>query len=266
MCAKHYAGHGINAQIEAYDHEYPVISNAVISNVTADGYTVTCTVTDNWGLHRVAFPTWTLLNDQDDLAADFINTQTGTKDGNTYTFNVKTSDHNNETGAYVTHIYARDKGGNTVSLALSVVDVKNPEITVHSASAYSVDNDFVLVAAVQTSVNTLLAQFENEDLEVLDSNGYAISGASIVGTGARINLYQNGEVVDTATVVVLGDLDGNGVVDTTDYLRAKSAVYGNFTLSDAQTKAADVDGSDSLDSQDFQNIKSYFLGLNSLYE
>ena len=44
MCARHYAGHGINAQVEAYDHEHPVISNVAISNVSADGYTVSCTV------------------------------------------------------------------------------------------------------------------------------------------------------------------------------------------------------------------------------
>ena len=88
------------------------------SNVSAAGYTVTCKVTDDWGVSKVAFPTWTVANDQDDLAADFLNTQKGTKNGNTYTFRVNASAHNNETGAYVTHIYATDCAGNRVSLPL----------------------------------------------------------------------------------------------------------------------------------------------------
>jgi hypothetical protein len=243
-----------------------VISNAVISDVTAEGYTVTCTVTDNWGLSAVAFPTWTLLNDQDDLAADFMNTQRGTQNGNTYTFTVKASDHNNETGAYVTHIYAKDKGGNTVSLALNVVNVENPHITVIPSLGRSIDEKLHYVVAEQTTVDRLLSQFENEGLQVKDSNGYAVSGTTVVGTGATINLYRDGEVIESVTVVVPGDLDGNGIVDTTDYLRLKAAVHGSFMLNDVQTEAADVDETGSLDSQDYQNIKSYFLGNYNLRE
>ena len=40
MAAKHYAGHGINAQIEAYDHQHPVISEVNVSDVSDTGYTV----------------------------------------------------------------------------------------------------------------------------------------------------------------------------------------------------------------------------------
>lgn len=146
MCAKHYAGHGINAQIEAYDHSHPVITDAVITDITADGYTVSCKVTDNWGISKVVFPTWTLLNDQDDLAENFMNTQTGTKDGDIYSFQVKASDHNYETGAYVTHIYAIDKGGNQTQLILSTVEVKEPvlsQITLTDSSGFSISDSYV---------------------------------------------------------------------------------------------------------------------------
>ena len=130
MAARHYAGHGINAQIEAYDHEYPVVTDIKVTDVTSAGYTITCKVTDNWGVSKVAFPTWTVANDQDDLPADFMNTQKGTKNGNTYTFRVKASDHNNEGGKYVTHIYAVDKGGNTTKLVMDLVTVEDPVQTV----------------------------------------------------------------------------------------------------------------------------------------
>ncbi|WP_410954983.1 GBS Bsp-like repeat-containing protein, partial [Pseudomonas aeruginosa] len=67
------------------------------------GYTVTCTVTDNVGVTRVAFPSWTHFNGQDDLFW-----RDGTKSGNTYSFRVNKSEHNGESEWYSTHIYAYD--------------------------------------------------------------------------------------------------------------------------------------------------------------
>jgi hypothetical protein len=107
------------------DKEPPVISNVSYSNVSAAGYTISCTVKDNGSIKGVAFPTWTVRNGQDDLPANFMSTQLGTKSGDTYTFRVNASAHNNETGPYITHIYAEDRGGNVTSLPLSAVDVRN---------------------------------------------------------------------------------------------------------------------------------------------
>jgi hypothetical protein len=128
--ARHYAGYGIKEGKAGYDSTKPTITDVTVSDVSAAGYTITCKVTDNWGVSKVAFPTWTVANDQDDLPADFMNTQKGTKNGNTYTFRVKASDHNNEGGKYVTHIYAVDKGGNTTKLVMDLVTVEDPVQTV----------------------------------------------------------------------------------------------------------------------------------------
>jgi hypothetical protein len=255
------------------DTTNPVISDAVISNVTATGYTVTCKVTDDWGVNTVAFPTWTHNNGQDDLPEQFMKTQVGTKNGDIYTFQVKTSDHNNETGYYTTHIYAMDCAGNTVSIALDAVNVKDPsaveptlgKITLVSSSLYTIGEKMVNSVTEGTSVDALLKQFENEVLEVVDCKGTVISGSALVGTGAQINLYKNDELIDSVTVVILGDVDGNGIVDTTDVVRVKAAFLGTFALSDAENKAADVDGNDIIDTTDYMRVKSHFIGAYDLY-
>jgi hypothetical protein len=266
MAAKHYAGHGINAQIEAYDHEHPVISDVNITDVSAQGYTVTCNVKDNWGISKVVFPTWTVLNDQDDLADDFMNTQQGTENGDTFTFRVNASDHNNEGGAYITHIYAIDKGGNKTQLVLDIVDVKNvlARIAVQATSEYSVRQICLTNVKLGTTVTALLGEMENEVLEVVDATGKVISGQSVVTTGSKINLYDNGTLVDTVVIGVLGDLDGNGIIDTTDYLRVKAAFQESYSLSTAETGAADVDGSGEVDSTDYMRIKEHFLEMYHL--
>ena len=268
MCARHYAGHGINAQIEAYDHDAPKITNATVTNVSSSGYTVTCTVTDNWGLSKVAFPTWTLQNGQDDLAEDFMNTQSGTQSGNTYTFRVNASSHNYETGNYATHIYAVDKGGNQTKVELDTIVVKDPgptQITLSASASYVKSGGFLKNVSGATTVQSLLRQFENDDLQVVNQSGSTIKGSSLVGTGAVIKLYDNGVLVDSVTVVVLGDVDGNGKVDSTDYMRIKSKFLSTYTLGTAENSAADVDGNGVVDSTDYMRIKSQFLGSYNLY-
>ena len=116
------------------DTELPVISNVQVTNVTTEGYDVSCTVTDNVGVNRVVFPTWTALNDQDDLAPewwDVNHTATrGTQNGDTWTFHVNIADHNNEHGTYLTHIYAYDDAGNRNVFTLEIeVPVPDPTLT-----------------------------------------------------------------------------------------------------------------------------------------
>ncbi|EHM90671.1 hypothetical protein HMPREF1021_02566 [Coprobacillus sp. 3_3_56FAA] len=84
-------------------NEAPVISNAKITNVSRSGYTVTCTVTDDNAVDRVLMPTWSENNGQDDLIW-----YTANRTGNTYTIEVKTSNHKNDSGKYHTDIYAYD--------------------------------------------------------------------------------------------------------------------------------------------------------------
>lgn len=122
-------------EVEEADTEKPVISNVVVSDVSTLGYTITCTVTDNTGIDRVQFPTWTLKNDQDDIQLDWGTSEKarGTINGNTVTFRVNDSEHNYEKGTYITHIYAYDTFGN-YSIAQMKVNVENQYIPINSAT------------------------------------------------------------------------------------------------------------------------------------
>lgn len=126
---------GWNAPRVYVDTEIPVISDVQVTNVTTEGYDVSCTVTDNVGVNRVQFPTWTDANGQDDLLSDWsINPKaSGTRNGDTWTFHVSIADHNNERGKYITHIYAYDDAGNiqsNINVASGVeVPVPNPTLT-----------------------------------------------------------------------------------------------------------------------------------------
>ncbi len=142
-----YGGKTYYGEVKSFrtagDGTAPVISNVKVSNVTNKGYTVSCTVTDNVGVAKVQFPTWTLKNDQDDLIKDWGSNAkaSGTKNGSTYTYQVKISDHNNETGMYTTHIYAYDSAGNYSSKEVGNINVDGTSPTVNKIESFDVKND-----------------------------------------------------------------------------------------------------------------------------
>ena len=126
---------GWNAPRVYVDTEAPVISNVQVTNITTEGYDVSCTVTDNVGVNRVVFPTWTVLNDQDEIASEWWNADhtatRGTRNGDVWTFHVNIADHNNERGAYLTHIYAYDDAGNRIcSTDAGLIEVPEPYPTI----------------------------------------------------------------------------------------------------------------------------------------
>lgn len=96
------------------DAQPPVITDVTVSNVSSSGYTITCTVKDNYGLQKVQFPTWTWKNGQDDLVWEWRTDYScsGVIEGNKVTYRVDASEHNYEEGLYYTHIYAIDTFGN----------------------------------------------------------------------------------------------------------------------------------------------------------
>ncbi len=105
------------------DFSAPTISNVVVSDVSSTGYTVSCTVTDNVGVTKVEFPTWTEANGQDDLVW-----HQGTINGNIASCRINISDHNGEQDVnYITHIYARDFSGNVSSVNNSAY----PNLLIH---------------------------------------------------------------------------------------------------------------------------------------
>ena len=122
-------------------NEAPVISNAKITNVSRSGYTVTCTVTDDNAVDRVLMPTWSENNGQDDLIW-----YTANRTGNTYTIEVKTSNHKNDSGKYHTDIYAYDSEGKVSKVELTATVpganeapvISNAKITNVSRSGYAV--------------------------------------------------------------------------------------------------------------------------------
>lgn len=108
---------------EYIDLTPPVISDITVTDIGVDGYTVSCMVTDGCPISRVQFPTWTMINGQDDIIHDWTTDPAarGSQSGTRYTYRVQRSAHNYEIYNYITHIYAYDSSGNYSSATVATV-------------------------------------------------------------------------------------------------------------------------------------------------
>ena len=194
------------------DKTGPTITNAKITDVSSTGYTVTCTVTDAHGVNRVQFPTWTDKKGQDDLLSGWeVNPKaSGTRNGNTFTFRVKTSDHNNESGTYYTHIYAYDNsyrgnGSGPVMLSATVpvppVEVTGVKLNKTSLSFTGTGSSQTLTATVSPSnaTNKTLTWSSSNTSVATVSNG--VVKAVGFGTATITAKSNNGKTASCSVTV-----------------------------------------------------------------
>jgi len=100
----------------------------------------------------------------------------------------------------------------------------------------------------------------NGSVIVKNKNGNVITGEAVVGTGSVI-------IVGTTnyTIVVKGDISGDGEIGSIDYLFAKRAFLGTITLTETQLKAACLGGTALPTSTDYLKIKRHFLGTFDIF-
>lgn len=92
-----------------FDTEAPTISDINVKQILYFGYYISCTVSDNVGVAKVQYQTWTEKNGTDDLTDSVID---GNISDGKVRFYISRKDHNKETGKYITHISVEDTSGN----------------------------------------------------------------------------------------------------------------------------------------------------------
>ncbi len=158
-------------------------------------------------------------------------------------------------------------GGNSLAQVRYLLPIEETEsaIVIKDSSSLSSDGTYLKGIKNKTTVSSVLSELENSDVVIVDKNGNVLSDSAICSTGCKVVLAYDGEVVDSLEIVVLGDVDGSGVVDATDYMRIKSVFVGKYSLQGAYFISADVMEDGVINSTDYLRIKSFFIGAYDLY-
>lgn len=118
-------------------------------------------------------------------------------------------------------------------------------------ASYKVSGDFVYDFSVGEKIDRIEEKIDNDDVE--------IKGKKVIGTGDKIKF--NGE---SYTVVIYGDVTGDGEITSADLLKIRQYLLGMTSLSGAYKEAAKTTGGKSVTSADLLKVRQYLLGMTKI--
>lgn len=119
-------------------------------------------------------------------------------------------------------------------------------------AGYKIDGEYVFDFEIGEKVDEVKEKLKDSNIEI-QSDGKRI------GTGSRIKL--NGQ---SYTVVVYGDLTGDGEVSIADLVKMRQYLLGKTNLSEAYKEAANVDNKSGVSIADLVKVRQYLLGKTKL--
>jgi hypothetical protein len=146
--------------------------------------------------------------------------------------------------------YAKDNG-----LEYIFIDEIKETVTLFPDSVYKIKDGYIYGVSSKTSYSEFLSQFTS-DVTVKDNKGNEVTSGNI-GTGFSVCAGDT-----NITVIIKGDVDSNGIIDSTDYINIKRHILKIHTLENDYEKAADIDKSGKIDSTDYIAVKRNILEIS----
>lgn len=134
-------------------------------------------------------------------------------------------------------------------------------LTPVSGSKYTVDEEkgYILGVAEKTLASAFNASF-TVSVSALGADGNAIAGTKYVVNGATVKSGSK-----TYTVIIAGDVNGDGMTNSVDYLMLKRSVLGTYTLAGAGKAAGAITDGVTIIPADYIKLKRHVLGTYNLY-
>lgn len=138
------------------------------------------------------------------------------------------------------------------------------ELISRQGSSSIVDNGRKYITGLKVGITA--EELINQYLDV-DGDGTIIA-PTVIGTGAVIKLKNNrtGEIVDEFTVIIYGDLNGDGQITQTDMILLKTILAGTSSseYEDVFLMAVDFNKDENLTLNDFTQMKSIISGSRTV--
>lgn len=102
-------------------------------------------------------------------------------------------------------------------------------------------------------------------VKIVDKDGNELSDTEKLGTGSKVQLFNDNQVVDSATIVIKGDTDGTGTIDVLDMEAIQKSILGiGDKLSGAYKEAASLTGGEDITVLDMEAIQKDILGIQKI--
>ena len=123
------------------------------------------------------------------------------------------------------------------------------KVTLFDDSSYVINNSILSNVKANTNSKTIYSNIMNSVIRILKGDT-VIEGKAIVGTGCVIEAFEGDKIIDKVTVVVKGDLDGDGKRSESDYNAIRENIFAELS-DDVTLCASDIDSDGSVTVTDY---------------
>ena len=127
---------------------------------------------------------------------------------------------------------------------------------------YQLKDGYLRVIPAGTTAKAILATLTPEKYITIHKGSETVTGT--VGTGMTVDFAPDGKVIQTAVIVVTGDVNGDGAVTLTDMVQIRAHLLGRSSLKGAAAQAADLNGDGQMTLTDFVQSLSAVLGRSKI--
>ena len=134
-----------------------------------------------------------------------------------------------------------------------------PEI---STDIYRIKDSFLRGIALGTSVTDLQKNLVPSNFIIIHKG--TSTSTKVVGTGMTVEYSVDGQQIQTLTVVVTGDVNGDGKISGTDIVQLRAHLLGKRELNEVSMQAADLSGDGKVSGTDIVQLRAYLLGKHTI--
>ena len=158
------------------------------------------------------------------------------------------------------YVKGLDKDGNAVTGYCGGDYVRLGSPVLESA-AVTVSEQYAEGIASGTTPASLASMLPGLDITVTNANGDVLDSNKPIGTGCTVTVAYKNMSLLAKTAIIRGDVDGDGKVSASDYLRVRRYILGTMELDGLFENAADVDGDGKVNAADYIRIRRAILGM-----
>ncbi len=135
-----------------------------------------------------------------------------------------------------------------------------------SKLGYTNSSNYLTGITVGTSVSSLISSINkiqsSTTVTVKNTSSKTITSGTL-STGMTLTLKTD-STSNTYTLVIRGDVNGDGKISGVDYVKVRNNLDGTTTLTTAQSKAADVNKDSKVSGVDYVKIRNYLDGKTTI--
>lgn len=155
-----------------------------------------------------------------------------------------------------------ESSGEEAKFEITVTPNSELQITLAKNSILDFDEQRYLrrIPDKANTVNELKDEFVNDELHYYDVNGNELSYDDKIGTGAVIKLLDGDKVLDEVTVIMTGDYNGDGNINSRDVSMLMQHTVDLREINQYQAIALDVNGDGKVNNRDSAILSAYLVG------